>query len=308
MAHGIMFHHFHSADHKRRPGSISAEDFELMIDYLQQQFTILHPEDFFVEAAKGNTNNPYIVLTFDDALLSQFDIALPVLESRGIKGIFSVYSSVFTGNPDALEIFAAFRNSAFESFDEFFLVFERQVRSEVSDNFGVGQPDYPEGYLADFPFYSENERRFRFLRDEILGPGPYATLMWGLIHAETHFNLEEEISSLWMETDSVRRIKSLGHTIGMHSHSHPTRMDLLSRAAQQEEYDKNFSWIHENLKLEPKVVAHPCGRYSRETLEILSGLGAKFGFRSSRTEGEFGTLLEIPREDHANIYRAMVSP
>ena len=44
-------------------------------------------------------------LTFDDAVKSQIDIALPILEQFKIKSFFFVYSSIFDGKPDNLELF-----------------------------------------------------------------------------------------------------------------------------------------------------------------------------------------------------------
>jgi peptidoglycan/xylan/chitin deacetylase (PgdA/CDA1 family) len=307
MTHGIMFHHFHSSKHAKRPGSISASDLDSMISYLKDSFSILSPDEFIRDVENGRLNESSIVLTFDDALLSQFDVALPVLESHGIHGIFSIYSSVFGGKPDPLEIFAAFRQSNFGHFDEFFVAFERAVLTNATPLLGRRDFEYPVSYLAEFPFYSDKERNFRYLRDEVLGPEIYSETMWTLIKQSEDFDLDAEISALWMTTGNLKVLRDSGHHIGMHSHTHPTRMDFLSESEQRGEYETNHLWIVRELDLAPSVVAHPCGRYSEATLKILSDLGARIGFRSSLTDGPFGTALEIPREDHANVYREMVA-
>jgi hypothetical protein len=84
-------------------------------------------------------------------------------------------------------------------------------------------------------------------------------------------------------------------------------MDLLPPAKQRQEYEQNYSWIESNLALTPFAVAHPCGAYSEETIAILLSLRISIGFRSSLTPGVFGSPLEVPREDHANLFKKMVA-
>ena len=305
MAHGIMFHHFHSASHTARPGSISENQFDRMVGFLQKRFRILSPEDFLISLKRGSLQDNQIVLTFDDALQSQADVALPVLEARGIRGIFSVYSSVFSNKPDPLEVFAAFRADFFDDFEEFWERFFAHMGAEEPHKLKVLEENYPADYLALFPFYTSAERKFRFVRDEILGPVRYAELMWSLIQATPSFILDEVVSSLWMTKEGVQSVSHLGHSVGLHSHTHPTRMDQLPVAEQEDEYKTNKAWIESELNLTPQFVAHPCGRYSRETISVLEDLGVQAGFRSTLTSGPYGTVLEIPREDHANVIREM---
>ena len=52
-------------------------------------------------------------------------------------------------------------------------------------------------------------------------------------------------------------------------------------------------------------MSHPCGDYSACTLTILEGMKIDIGFRSDMSVKEDRSPLEIPREDHANIFREM---
>jgi len=70
------------------------------------------------ESAKLSEND--ICLSFDDALLCQYHIAIPILKERGIDAFFFVNSSVFTGNPDNLEIFRYFRTNNFSGIEDFY--------------------------------------------------------------------------------------------------------------------------------------------------------------------------------------------
>jgi hypothetical protein len=54
----------------------------------------------------------------------------------------------------------------------------------------------------------------------------------------------------------------------------------------------------------PVTMSHPCNSYNAMTLEILRELGITLGFRANMAGG-FASELELPREDHANLIRAM---
>lgn len=302
-----MFHHFHSDLHTRRPGSISADDLDRMIKFLRKRFEILSPEEFKSGAIAGRLPASATVLTFDDALQSQLDVALPVLEDNNLLGVFSIYSSVFSERPDPLEVFAAFRADFFSSFDAFWDSFRNEARKREPELEARLGREYPSNYLGSFPFYSEPERRFRFFRDEILGPERYKNLMWGLIESTPRFVLSDIVEALWMKPEGLEKLLSRGHSLGLHSHTHPTRMDLLPENEQRYEYETNRDWIETTLGVLPAFVAHPCGQYSKYTLGVLDELGISVGFRSSLTPGLYHSLLEIPREDHANVMRDMAA-
>ncbi len=272
-----------------------------MIDYLANQGRVVNPDEFFEGLSSGAGGANDVVLTFDDALLSQFDVALPVLENSGIKAVFNVYSSVFTGQPDPLELFAIFRAQEFNDFEEFWSFFIEHLEQWRPETITDLEVSYPHGWLAAFPFYTENERKFRYLRDKVLGKAAYEEIMYSLMAVRPRFNLESAARGAWMTKQHLEILVEQGHTIGLHSHSHPTVMAELSFDDQQREYQLNRDWICEELGISPTVVAHPCGSYGAETLEILREMKVEFGFRSSMTQGPFGTSLEIPRVDHANL-------
>ena len=77
--HGVMFHHFYNSDHPMGQGAISAQEFENIILYLGVD-RFLSPEEWSKRAINGKLKQTDLCLTFDDALLCQYDIALPILK------------------------------------------------------------------------------------------------------------------------------------------------------------------------------------------------------------------------------------
>ncbi|EYU63703.1 xylanase [Leptospira interrogans serovar Manilae] len=303
-----MFHHFYGGHHLPAQGSLSAGDFNNMLDWLDSKYTILNAGDFIVKYLKGSLKNEDICLSFDDALLCQYDIAFPILKERGISAFFFVYSSPFTMNPDYLEIYRYFRTAHFENIDNFYDEFFEQVHMANDVEYADAYEKYKTlNYLSAFPFYSEADRWFRYLRDQFLGEIRYHELMRNLMESKK-FDVGEATKNLWMNEDCLRELHSHGNIIGLHSYSHPMQMSKLSFEKQASEYSKNLLHLEGILgKGVINSMSHPCGDYNNETLDILINMGIKIGFRSNRKIKEVRSALEIPREDHANIYREMYS-
>ena len=72
----IMFHHFHSSKHSPAQGSISAEEFEEMLDWLTDRYNMVNANEYVLKFEQNCLNSNDICLSFDDALLCQFDLAI----------------------------------------------------------------------------------------------------------------------------------------------------------------------------------------------------------------------------------------
>ena len=300
---GLMFHNFHSRTHLKLPGSIDAEDFRLIISAIGEENEIMCPKDFLAGLQEGDLTSRHVMLTFDDALKSQIDVALPVLGELGLKGLFNVYTAVWGNSVSKLEIYARYRSIAFGSFEDFFAHFCAKFGEAHPDPVKVYLAAFPQDYLIDFPFYSESERKYRFLRDQVASPNSYEETMDSLM-AETGHDAASIRQDIWMTENDLVALVRENHAVGLHSHTHPTNLAALSPEEQRWEYDTNYKILTEITGVAPQFVAHPCGSYSNETLELLTELGVLSGFRSSPTAG--GTSnLEIPREDHAVVHRRL---
>ena len=300
-AFGVMFHHFHDDKHPEGQGSISRTTFSKIIDFMSKEFRIIHAANFTNKVEMGTLGKNEICLTFDDSLLSQFDVALPVLEAKGISSIFNVYTSTLTGTPSPLEIFRYFRTTCFDNLEDFYGKFDLKLSEYVtiSEKAQIASIDET-NYLEAYPFYSRLDRKFRFARDKILGSAKYQELMDGLM-ADYNFNVDEVPSKVFMDTTQIAEIVKRGHMVGLHSHTHPTQIHTLSQEEQSREYSENSKFLTEITGTKPRVMAHPCGNYNEFTLKILDSMGIVAGFRSDNKTGVNKPHLEIAREDHANI-------
>ena len=133
---------------------------------------------------------------------------------------------------------------------------------------------------------------------------------------EKNFIPQKYHSNLFFNKEDLRKLNSLGHIIGLHSHNHSTLIEKLSYEEQKYQYQKCISSVSEILtkpKNEIKVMSHPCGSYNIDTLEILKELGIQLGFKQiMKIDLEKGmkkinnSPLEIARQNHSEIIRKII--
>jgi peptidoglycan/xylan/chitin deacetylase (PgdA/CDA1 family) len=304
--YGVMFHHFHSRIHPAGQGSISEEQLERVIESIGPD-RILDAREFIFRARHGWLQPDDVCLTFDDNLRCQYDVALPVLSRFGLKAFWFVYTSVLQGNIESLEIYRHFRMTQFPSvdvfYDAFFAALHASPHATIAE--ALLEEFNPRAYLIGFPFYSDADRKFRFVRDEALGPARYGELMDQMIK-DAGVDVASVAKSLWMDDAAIRELHQAGHVVGLHSHTHPTRVEHLDEDGQREEYFTNYAYLHGLLLDRPLAMSHPCNSYNATTLSILRELGIELGFCANMTSKKVSEL-EHPREDHANLVRAMAA-
>ena len=91
-----------------------------------------------------------------------------------------------------------------------------------------------------FPHYSISDIKFRLVRDKYLDKNKYEKIMIEIMK-EKNFHPKKIYSKLFLSKKDLANLNSLGHTIGLHSHSHPTRLENLSYEEQKNEYKKKFT-------------------------------------------------------------------
>ncbi|GJM24606.1 MAG: hypothetical protein DHS20C16_10210 [Phycisphaerae bacterium] len=302
--HGIMFHHFHGGDHAPSQGSIDGKSLADLIRHVGVE-RILSADEWLRRTEADALEKQDVCLTLDDALRCQIDVALPVLSDFGLTAFWFVHTSMLEGEFSRLEVYRQFRETCFDSLIQFYGAFEEQARNTVGcqtvsnalDQLDIGT------YLAEYPFYTPADRRFRFIRNQILGEDRYTKIMDEMIVMFGQ-SVESLAENLWVNADDIRQLSESGHVIGLHSHTHPVAIAELPPDRQKWEYKTNAHKLRDIIGDMPKVMAHPCNSYTAETLEILRELGVTQGFRANMVEGNWSPL-ECPREDHSNIIREM---
>jgi peptidoglycan/xylan/chitin deacetylase (PgdA/CDA1 family) len=314
--HGIMFHHFNDEKlHKKsgnEQGSISKDQFYKIINFIEKK-NILDADVFFDKLREKKLKKNEVCLTFDDAIKSQYNIALPVLNDLKIKSFFFIPTAIYDHKNQStlIEVFRHFRLNYFENIDEFYLNFNKLVEKDLNAFFKKVEKNISIKKKF-FPFYSTADIKFRLIRDLFLTKQEYESIMLFMMN-EKKYLPNEHSSILYLNKNDLNQLKSLGHSIGLHSHNHPTLLENLTSEVQKLEYEKCLSIICNILDIEKseiKSMSHPSGSYNENTLEILKDLGIEIGFKSiMNIETEKGmkkinnSSLEIARQDHSLILK-----
>lgn len=307
--HGLMFHHFHdNKSHKSSQGSITADQLYEVIKVVGRK-NILDPNIFMYKFKNKKLKKKDLCLTFDDLHKCQVDIALPVLKKLKVKAFFFVYTKAIGKRPNDLEIFRFFRNSYYENinnfYEDFFEIFLNFNKKFKLDKFFIEKKKGIEIFSKKYTFYSDSDIKFRIIRDEVLSRSNYSKIMHKLFKKK-NFNLTDYSKQVFLSEVDIKKIDNLGHSIGLHSHSHPTSFKKLSYKEQLNEYSKNKK-ILENIIGKNKIfsMSHPCSQYNQNTFKVLKKLNIDIGFKAnmfgknkiSRENYNF----EIAREDYTNI-------
>lgn len=301
--HGIEFHHFHGNSHPKVQGSISENQFIELLSFIGTE-NIISAEDYLKGARVGQPKG--ICLTFDDTLKCQVDVAFPILRKYGLTVFWFIYTAPLLGVSSKLEIYRYFRCTQFETMDSFYESFFEKCRvldyGAIIDS-ALSTFDASH-YLMQFPFYTDSDRTFRFIRNDVLGEEMYSRIMDAMIEDE-HFTVADLHDKLWMNSEDVRRLHDAGHVIGLHSHTHPIELGQMTFQEQLGEYVMNQRVLTGMLGEAPITVGHPTNSYNADTLKILSALGVRLGFRSGMNHLPHQSPLEHPREDKTDIMRKM---
>ena len=310
--HGINFHHFHDdKNHPAGQGSISKDEFNNIIKFIGRD-NILNADEFYNRVKEKKLHDKNVCFTFDDGIKSQIDVALPILDNYKIKSFFFVYSSLFEGNPDLLEVYRFFRLNYFKNVDEFYEAFFKELDDHHIQLFLDKRKNAIQEVKRKSPYYSINDIKFRQIRDYYLTKDVYKKTM-DKMFVKKKFEAKKYYSNLFFNKNDLVTLKSLGNTIGLHAHSHPTSFEDLDINQQKYEYQKNQSILSKILNIEPKKIksmSHPCGSYNVKTLETLTQMGVELGFKHlMNIEEEKGmkkinnSNLEIARQDHTAILK-----
>lgn len=301
--HGLMFHHFHGGNIPISEGSLSAGQFRDILVYIGLE-RIWRADEWLKGAMEGTLPDDAVCVTFDDGLYSQIEIAWPVLRELNLTAFWFPHTIALSGTCDQLELYRYIRNYCFEDISEFYCLFETLARKRWQQVIESGLARFShEEYFKECSFFSAADKRFRYLRDEVLGTIHYAMIMEQL-RDMVGVVPEMVAAELFIRREDWQALIQDQNVIGMHSHTHPTRLAELPLREQEWEYACNNSVLMDKLQYRPDSVAHPCGSFTETTLGILRSMGIKIGFSANMCRPG-GRDLEYPRQNHANILMEM---
>ena len=304
-AHGLMFHRFHkSGNPPAGQGSVTEVEFEEILNYVGAA-RILSPEEWIARVKTYSLKKHHLCITFDDGLRSQFEVALPILEKYKLKAFWFVFSSVFNGGIDRNEVYNCFAVTEFSSFDAFVAEFLKYypIDGEVFQSNDYGY--FTQSLKEMFSFYTENDLKYRYIRNKLLMRSNFEKVMDSLIESKG-LSVSKIAEDLWLTNAHLQSLHRNGHCIGLHSYDHPFEIAHLTVEEQRNQYLRNYQHISHLTGDIVECMSHPLNSYNADTIEILSKMGIVCGFRSNITppigKAINAHCLELAREDGVNIF------
>lgn len=300
---GVVFHYFEDEKHIRCQGSLSASQFNQLLDELEKKYIIISPEEYLDCFERKEHLGNRVFLSFDGGLKSQVDIAYPLLKERGLSAFWFPYTNVLTGEIAPIEIYHHFRFYCYNDidifYDEFLTSFMNFVGKQAAERYlleASNNLQYEWG-----KYYSKNDRIHKYLRDNILSLDGMNSIMTELM-LKHGYQPEQFYDGLWITPSDLVEISENGNIVGSHSHTHPFRLDMLSPEEQLWEYCKSKEVLETILGKKVQCVTYPANRYSESTIKMVKKAGYHYGFTTMKG---LDTRFEIQRIDHAMLLRRL---
>jgi len=253
-------------------GTMSAAIFERHIRFLKQHFDFTGPG----LPSSSRAVRPQVLLTFDDGLRNNAEVATPILRRHGVPAVFFVCSRHAT--PDRYLWFshlsALENNVRWKSFS---------FRGDVYDMTPAGR-----------------RQSIERLRRVLLSLKPHPFAMYEAIEQELppleDFVTRSERRDLY-EGMTAEQVGELAadplFAIGVHTADHPF-LSLCDAAEIRRQLETNRNWIENATGRPCHFVAYPAGDYNATVTDICSDMGFAQGFGVD-TGGQSRSPLALAR-------------
>jgi len=281
----LVYHNFSSTGLKEYPDLKG-----LRIDALREQLKYLlsRYEPLTLKMLAAAVVNPSklpdkcFYATFDDGYRDQILLAVDELEAVGIKGGFFVCTKrleekkLITVDKQRFLLYAA---GPLMVFMKDFCQTVRRLYPEIHDErFEPTEDNIREAsdFYSEFPFYSNEERFYRKIRDVFLNEEQFRTVIDDIF--PRYFEDEAAIvEKYFMNWDDLRSLLARKMEIGSHTHSHPL-LSRLAYDAQSNDIKTSLELLRKRLGIHVKAVSYPYGAFNEDTMRALKDTGVVFAF------------------------------
>jgi len=285
----VMYHYVHDRDALARPGApgihgglrgLTVTDFCSQLDRL---CATMEPIDWPTLYAwmDGRAEIPQrsFLLTFDDGLADHAETVLPILEDRGLRGVFFVPGAVLTTHrmlpAHAIHLLLSVLGES---------AFENELRSYFSDRGAVQwchwldqrPPEEDEAAETMYHYETPSLARLKYLLTMKLPLDLRAAAVEELF--ESHVGLSSRWARHWyLGWDDLVKMQSLGHTIGGHGHGHEPHSRLTPDEARQDVLQV-ANVLREGLGPDVRPFSYPYGSHGNHTVAACREAGFVHGF------------------------------
>lgn len=218
----------------------------------------------------------YILITFDDGLREQYELAKPVLEKMDIPAVYFINTSNFREKEVSLVHKIHLLRSEIPS---------QEILSELSRyNDTVLSEQERHLAISHYNYDEEETALLKYLLNFKLGLQEQQAFINPLF--QQLFEEEKVAAALYMDRQMLQELSSRGE-LASHSHRH-LPLGQLSSEALQEELETTQDFFRSNFGKPSAAISYPYGSFEASTgvSEVVKNAGLRLGFTMERAANE----------------------
>lgn len=237
---------------------------------LQETGIFIHPNDLINnldEILKSEQN--YLLITFDDGLKEQFDVALPILEELNIPAIFFINSI----NHIEKKVSLVHKIHLVRSVVATVVLYEKLVYF-TGKNLSLNEVKKAREF---YRFDDDLSAEFKYLLNVLLDYKTQEKFIGAIFLA--YFYEDEILTKLYMNTDEIKKLIKLGF-VGSHAHSH-SPLGLFNLETIRHELTISKSYLESLGNATIAFISYPYGTkeaVNGAVAKIAKEVGYEFGF------------------------------
>lgn len=300
----VMYHYVRGANDPqplRSEGMVGLEPaaFEAQLEGLSAQFEPIDwPTLYAWMQGQGRIPARSFLLTFDDGLADHARAVLPILERRGLRGVFFVPGEAL----DTEQLLCAHAIHLLLSLlgaELFECELVRHLQTHVEHKDWLAEVDVEAAHAM---YHYENQRRARlkFLLTVELPVAVRRAAVEALF--AQHIGSSKRWARTWyLDWNQLAEMTSAGHTIGGHGYLHEP-YTRLTRAQQRVDARRTAELFDEGLGPDLRPFSYPYGCYHDEAVAAVAGAGFVQAFTTERRILASGDrAFALPRFDTIHV-------
>ena len=296
----VTFHYIRNTENSIYPGihGVSPSRLDTQLEYLCKNFNVIKPTEL-KGISKSDSKEKYCLITFDDGLMEQYEVALPILEKHNLKGLFFV-NGINLHTSSVSEVHKVHYIRSITSPTEFSNRLAEEIdRSRIEIPLARDEFKPPEGQNA---YDSVDVQYTKYLLFHVLS-GKDRSLVVDKLYAGQGIDENEHSKRLYMGSKELIEL-SEDSCLGSHGWEHDVKnRDNLEETL--EDFEKNQLYLSELTGEKVECISYPYGGKSAVSPGVAlmaKKVGHSFGFTIERAlTTDFCRPHLLPRLDANDI-------
>lgn len=278
-----MYHYIRLDDDTTLPyiNKISSVRFFEHLDYLENNYRVLSPEEFIESYNNACFPENSTLLTFDDGLSDHYNIVFPELQKRKLTALFFVSTRPF------LELKMLQIHKTHHLFGKYGYIWLKKQFEERCNPEHTSV--YEEALLSDkvssaYPYDNKSIAEFKYLINYLINKDVVDSII-SAIFAE-FFDEKECIRKFYLSESNIVQMIEAGMSVGLHGHSH-TPFAQLEYNDIYRELSLSIQWYKKLTGVNPIFISYPFGdlnSVNNLSLSAVTSSGLQYGFLAVNTD------------------------